>query len=76
MLRKKQRKLAEESALEGIQEGFQEEVTFKLTSKWSEGAEKKGKEVGGGVVEIPQRGNTIEGGLKSDETKMKVAQDG
>lgn len=65
----------EESALEGIQEGFQEEVTFKLTSKWSEGAEKKGKEVGGGV-EIPQRGNTTEGGLKSDETKMKVARDG
>lgn len=62
----------EESALEEIQEGFQEEVTFKLTSKWSEGVEKKGKEVGGKF----HRGNTIEEGLKSDETKMKVAQGG
>ena len=32
--------------------------------------------MGGGGGEIPQRGNTIEGGLKSDETKMKVAWDG
>ena len=34
------------------------------------------KKWGGGGGEIPQRGNTIEGGLKSDETKMKVARDG